>query len=395
MTEMKAAVMNTYKRQSIAFVRGEGAWLFDAHGEKYLDALSGISVCSIGHTNPTVTQALREQAGALVHTSNLYRIPLQERLAEKLCDVSGMKNVFFCNSGAEANEAAIKICRRHAAGQGNKNPIIVVMEGGFHGRTLATLSATGNPKVWEGFEPLVQGFVRIPYGDAQALRHLAEVRNDIVAVMLEPVLGEGGIVIPPKGYLREVRNLCNENGWLMVLDEIQSGMARTGRWFAWQHEGTRPDIMTLAKALGNGIPIGACLAAGHCAEIFSPGNHGSTFGGNPFAARAGIAVLDYIEQHKLLDRAKILGERMLSGFKESLGMTPGVGEIRGLGLMLGIELNMECGDLVSKALQEHLLINVTAGNIIRLLPPLIISDTEAELIVQRTVASIKAFLSGG
>lgn len=393
MTEMKAAVMNTYKRQSIAFERGKGAWLFDAQGEKYLDALSGISVCSIGHANPSVAQALREQAGTLVHTSNLYRIPLQERLAEKLCAVSGMSSAFFCNSGAEANEAAIKICRRHAAGRGIKNPAIVVMEGGFHGRTLATLSATGNPKVREGFEPLVQGFVRIPYGNAHALRHLAEERSDIVAIMLEPILGEGGIVIPPKGYLREVRDLCDENGWLMVLDEIQTGMARTGHWFAWQHEGTRPDIMTLAKALGNGIPIGACLAAGQCAEIFAPGNHGSTFGGNPFAARAGIAVLDYIEQHDLLERAKILGERMLSSLKVSLGMTPGVTEIRGLGLMLGIELDRECGDLVGKALQEHLLINVTAGNVIRLLPPLIISDTEAELIVQRTVALIKAFLS--
>lgn len=395
MSEMKAAVMNTYKRQSIAFVRGEGAWLFDAHGEKYLDALSGISVCSIGHVNPAVTQALREQAGTLVHTSNLYRIPLQEALAEKLCAVSGMNNVFFCNSGAEANEAAIKICRRHAANRGNKNPAIVVMEGGFHGRTLATLSATGNPKVREGFDPLVQGFVRIPYGDAQALRRLAGERHDVVAVMLEPVLGEGGIVIPPKGYLQEVRDLCDENGWLMVLDEIQSGMARTGRWFAWQHEGTRPDIMTLAKALGNGIPIGACLAAGHCADIFSPGNHGSTFGGNPFAARAGVAVLDYIERYDLPARAKILGERMLAGFKEALGMTPGVKQIRGLGLMLGIELDRECGDLVSRALQEHLLINVTAGNVVRLLPPLIISDAEAELIVQRTIAAIKAFLSGG
>lgn len=395
MSEMTAAVMNTYKRQSIAFVRGEGAWLFDAHGERYLDALSGISVCSIGHVNPAVTQALREQAGTLIHTSNLYRIPLQETLAEKLCAVSGMSNVFFCNSGAEANEAAIKMCRRHAANRDNKNPVIIVMEGGFHGRTLATLSATGNPKVREGFGPLVQGFVRIPYGDAQALRQLAGERSDIVAVMLEPVLGEGGIVIPPKGYLREVRDLCDENGWLMVLDEIQSGMARTGRWFAWQHEGTRPDIMTLAKALGNGIPIGACLAAGHCSEIFAPGNHGSTFGGNPFAARAGIAVLDYIEQHDLLSRAKILGDRMLSSFKEALGMTPGVKEIRGLGLMLGIELDRECGGLVGRALQEHLLINVTAGNVVRLLPPLIISDAEAELIVQRTVALIKAFLSGG
>ncbi len=395
MSEMKAAVMNTYKRQPIAFVRGEGAWLFDSRSEKYLDALSGISVCSIGHANPDVTQALSEQAGTLIHTSNLYRIPLQETLAEKLCDVSGMNKVFFCNSGAEANEAAIKICRRHTANRGIKNPLIVVMAGGFHGRTLATLSATGNPKVREGFDPLVQGFVRIPYGDAQALRRLAGERHDIVAVMLEPVLGEGGIVIPPKGYLREVRDLCDENGWLMVLDEIQSGMARTGRWFAWQHEETRPDIMTLAKALGNGIPIGACLAAGHCAEIFTPGNHGSTFGGNPFAARAGIAVLDYIERHDLLARAKILGERMLSGFKEALGMTPGVKEIRGLGLMLGIELDRDCGDLVSRALQEHLLINVTAGNVVRLLPPLIISDAEAELIVQRTVASIKAFLSGG
>jgi len=391
---MSDALMNTYNRLPVAFERGAGAWLFDEKGEQYLDALSGISVCSIGYANPVVTEALSDQAGLLLHTSNLYRIPLQEQLAAKLCEISGLRNVFFCNSGAEANEAAIKLCRRHAAQRGVQNPVIVVMEGGFHGRTMATLSATGNQKVRDGFEPLVPGFLRVPYGDVKVLSTLPELGSNIVAVMLEPVLGEGGIIIPSRGYLGEVRELCTKNNWLMVLDEIQSGMARTGRWFAWQHEDARPDIMTLAKALGNGVPIGACLAADSSAGIFSPGNHGSTFGGNPLAARAGLAVVNYIENNDLVTRAERLGARMLSRFRELLGTTVGVKEIRGLGLMLGIELYKDCGDLVSTALQERLLINVTAGNVVRLLPPLIISDDEAELIVTRTAGVIKRFLGG-
>jgi acetylornithine aminotransferase len=390
---MNDTLMNTYNRLPVAFSRGAGAWLFGENNEKYLDALSGISVCNLGHANPAVTAALADQAGKLLHTSNLYEIPLQRKLAGKLCAIAGLDKVFFGNSGAEANEAAIKICRKFAWQNEIREPLIVVMEGSFHGRTIATLSATGNDKIRVGFDPLLPGFIRVPYGDIDALSALAEKYSGIVAVMLEPVQGEGGIVIPPSGYLAAVRHLCTRHRWLMVLDEIQSGMGRTGEWFAWQHEQAKPDVMTLAKALGNGVPVGACLASGEAAGIFAPGNHGSTFGGNPLASRTGIAVIEYILEHDLLSRARQLGTYMLSRFEDILGDTSGITDIRGMGLMMAIELEEDCGALVNMALEQRLLVNVTAGNVIRLLPPLIITDAEADLIINGVTTVINKFLS--
>lgn len=377
----------------VAFMRGSGAWLTDPAGNRYLDAISGISVCSIGHCNPDVTAALVDQSGKLVHTSNLYEIPLQEQLADRLCKLSGLEKVFFANSGAEVNEAAIKLCRKYAHDKGVEEPVIVVMEGSFHGRTLATLTATGNEKVKNGFGPFVPGFHTVPYDNVNALRALAGAGRSIVAVMLEPIQGEGGIRIPGPQYLKAVRALCDEQGWLLVLDEIQTGLCRTGRWFAWQHAGVRPDVMTLAKALGNGIPIGACLATSRAAEFMVAGSHGSTFGGNPFACRAGVTVIEYMTRHALAERAGVMGERMLQEFKINLGGLAGVREVRGKGLMIGIELAQDCGELVELALRERLLINVTAGNVVRLLPPLIASDAEAEQIVEWTCRLIRQFLS--
>jgi len=391
---MNNSVMHTYNRLPVEFVSGSGAWLTDAAGEKYLDALSGISVCSLGHAHPEITRVLSEQAGQLMHTSNLYEIPLQEKLAARLCELSGLDKVFFGNSGGEANEAAIKICRKYGHEQGLDKPVIVVMAGSFHGRTMATLSATGNAKIRDGFSPLVEGFVHIPYGDIPALEQIHSTNPNIVAVMLEPVQGEGGIVCPPDGFLSAVRKLCSEKNWFMILDEIQTGMCRTGEWFAWQHEQARPDIMTLAKALGNGVPIGACVATDKAAEVLQPGNHGSTFGGNPLAARSGNTVIDIMDRQALAQRAAQLGTMMLSRFEQELGSLPGVKQIRGKGLMLGIELDKDCGALVKMALQEHLLINVTAGNVIRLLPPLIISDEEADTIVSSLSSLIRKFFSG-
>jgi len=391
---MKAPLMTTYNRLDVAFETGSGAWLTDTAGVRYLDALSGISVCSLGHANPAVTEALSEQAGRLIHTSNLYRIPLQERLAQRLCELAGLDKVFFGNSGAEANEAAIKICRKYAHEQGIDDPVIVVMDGSFHGRTLATLTATGNLKIKHGFSPLLEGFHHIPYGDIQSLRNLTELNINIVAVMLEPVLGEGGIVIPPAGYLKQVADLCQQNNWLLVLDEIQSGMCRTGKWFAFQHEQVKPDIMTLAKALGNGVPIGACLANDRVAAPMVAGTHGSTFGGNHLACRAGLAVVEYMQVNNMPARVTELGARMLEGFRTRLAGVNGIREIRGKGLMLGIELESDCTELPGRALQRHLLINVTAGNVVRLLPPLIISDAEADQIVITVSELLIDFLSG-
>ena len=387
--------MATYKRLPVAFTSGEGAWLFDNNGERYLDALGGIAVCCLGHAHPQVTAALSEQAGLLLHTSNLYQVPLQEQLGQKLCDLSGLDKVFFGNSGAEANEAAIKLSRLYGHKKRDlKEPVIVVMSGSFHGRTLATLSATGNPKVKEGFEPLVPGFHQIAYNDLNALKRLSDSSMEIVAVMLEPIQGEGGIVVPDSGYLTTIRELCSQNGWLMVLDEIQTGMCRTGRWFAWQHEQCQPDIITLAKSLGNGVPIGACIANSMVAEVMLPGTHGSTFGGNPLVARASLAVIDYMEKNELAERAAVLGEKMLASFEEELGGTDGVKGIRGRGLMIGIELERDCTELVISALEQRLLINVTAGNVVRLLPPLIVSEDEAQQIVTRVCKLIKEFVEG-
>lgn len=390
---MKSSVMSTYNRLGATFKSGKGAWLYDVDGNSYLDALAGISVCSLGHANSEVSAAISEQAHELIHTSNLYQIPHQQALADKLCHYSGLDQVFFANSGAEANEAAIKIARKYAHSINLEDPVIIVMEGSFHGRTIATLTATGNEKIKEGFGPLVQGFHHIPYADIAALNELKKTDMNIVAVMLEPIQGEGGIVIPPAGYLKAVSDCCRENGWLLILDEIQTGMCRTGRWFACQHESVTPDIMTLAKALGNGLPIGACLAKEHVAKIMQPGSHGSTFGGNPLSSRAGLAVVDYMESHHIPERVEKLGALMLEQFEHNLKNIDGVKSIRAKGLMIGIELDQDCGQLVKDALQERILINVTAGNVVRLLPPLIISDDEAKQIVTQVTGLITKFLS--
>ena len=383
--------MSTYQRMDVGFVSGQGPWLVDERGERYLDALSGIAVCGLGHAHPRIAQVVAEQAARLVHTSNLYRIPLQEKLAQRLAGVAGLERAFFCNSGAEANEAAIKICRKLAHQKRLENPVIVVMDGGFHGRTLSTLSATGNPKAQEGFAPLVAGFHCIPYDDVQALLDLEGGPEQIVAVMLEPVQGENGVVAPRPGYLQALRTICDRNGWLLVLDEVQTGLCRTGAWFAYQHENIRPDIATLAKSLGNGLPIGACLAAGTAADLFTPGSHGSTFGGNPLSAAAALAVIELMDEQKLAARAAELGTIMLARFKAELGGLKEVIEVRGKGLMIGIELARPCAELVARSLERRLLINVAAEKVVRLLPPLIISDAEMNEIVDVVCALIKDF----
>lgn len=388
---MSQSVMSTYQRMDVGFVSGQGPWLVDERGERYLDALSGIAVCGLGHAHPRIAQVVAEQAARLVHTSNLYRIPLQEKLAQRLAGIAGLERAFFCNSGAEANEAAIKICRKLAHQKRLENPVIVVMDGGFHGRTLSTLSATGNPKAQEGFAPLVAGFHCIPYDDVQALLDLEGGPEQIVAVMLEPVQGENGVVAPRPGYLQALRTICDRNGWLLVLDEVQTGLCRTGAWFAYQHENIRPDIATLAKSLGNGLPIGACLAAGTAADLFTPGSHGSTFGGNPLAAAAALTVIELMDEQKLAARAAELGTIMLARFKAELGGLKEVIEVRGKGLMIGIELARPCAELVARSLERRLLINVAAEKVVRLLPPLIISDAEMNEIVDVVCALIKDF----
>lgn len=372
--------MTNYAPLPIAFTRGEGVWLYDKHEQAYLDALGGIAVCALGHAHPVLAEAIAEQARTLIHTSNVYEITHQQALADKLCDLSGMENVFFSNSGAEANEAAIKLARLHAHQQGITAPKIVVMEGSFHGRTLATLSATGNPKVHQGFSPLVEGFVRVPYGDLSAIQAVADDES-IVAVLFEPIQGEGGINLLPDGYLTAVRKLCDQHNWLMMLDEIQTGMGRTGKWFAFQHEPVMPDVMTLAKALGNGIPIGACLASGKAAHLFSPGTHGSTYGGNPFVCRVARTVIDIIEKQDLVKQAGTMGTYLLDAFRTALKDEAVVKEIRGKGFMIGIELTTPCAELVAKALEKKLLINVTAGQTIRLLPAYITNQQECDQIV--------------
>jgi acetylornithine aminotransferase len=379
---MSNAVMPTYGRQNVSFVSGEGAWLTDTEGKRYLDALSGIAVCGLGHAHPQVANAIADQANTLVHTSNVYHIPLQTQLADKLVELSGMDQVFFCNSGAEANEAAIKIARKYGHTKGIDKPVIIVMDGSFHGRTMETLTATGNPKVHAGFEPLVQGFVRVPYNDFDALRMAISHWPEAVAVMLEPVQGEGGIKVPDTDYLAEVRNICTQRKLLMMLDEVQTGVGRTGEWFAFQHTpGLKPDVMMLAKGLGNGMPIGACLVSGLAVDVLQPGNHGSTFGGNPLACRAALTVLDVIESDNLMQNVKTLNATIVKGFEASLQGCSAVKSVRAAGFMFGIELTIPCGDLVKQALEKGILINVTAEKVIRLLPPLIINVTEAQQIV--------------
>ncbi|HHO68946.1 MAG TPA: acetylornithine transaminase [Gammaproteobacteria bacterium] len=389
---MSEHLMNTYSPLPVRFERGQGATLTDSEGRDYLDAVSGIAVCGLGHAHPAVGAALCDQAQKLLHTSNLYHIENQERLADALCRVADMDRAFFCNSGAEANEAAIKLARLYGHQKNIDTPQVIVTEGSFHGRTLATLSATGNRRIQAGFEPLVPGFLRAPYDDLDALHTIADSRSDVVAVLVEPIIGEGGVRVPGDDYLPRLRELCDRHGWLLMLDEVQTGMGRTGRWFAHQHAGIRPDVMTLAKALGNGVPIGACIARGAAAGVFQPGKHGSTFGGNPLTSRAALAVVETLERDGLIERAARLGERMRAGFAARLDGLEGVVSIRGRGLMLGIELDRPCAELVGRALQQGLLINVTAGNVVRLLPPLVISDDEADRIVDLTAGLVAAFL---
>ncbi|MDZ7802998.1 acetylornithine transaminase [Thiohalophilus sp.] len=386
-------LMHNYAPLPVTFVRGEGAWLWDTEERAYLDALSGVAVCGLGHAHPAIADAIAEQARTLVHTSNWYHIARQEALAAKLTAIAGMDNAFFCNSGAEANEAAIKLARLHGRQKQIETPTIVVMDGSFHGRTMATLTATGNPKVQAGFEPLVPGFVHVPYNDVSAIEQLAAQRDDIVAIMVEPITGEGGIRIPTDDYLPQLRGLCDAHDWLLIADEIQTGMGRTGQWFAFQHSGIQPDIITLAKGLGNGVPIGACLARGRAADLFQPGQHGSTYGGNPLVCAAALAVIETIEREHLAARAGWLGQHMLNRLYESLAKTPGVVECRGKGLMLAVELDRPCGELMQQALDKGLLINVTAGNVLRLLPPLILSDEEAEQIINGVSELIQGFLA--
>ncbi|MGM0412228.1 MAG: aspartate aminotransferase family protein [Pseudomonadota bacterium] len=391
---MTDALMNTYARLPVAFEEGRGARLWDTEGREYLDAIAGIAVCGLGHAHPAVTAALCDQAGRLVHTSNLYRIPLQERLAERLTSAAGMERAFFCNSGAEANEAALKIARRLGHERGIAEPRVVVMEGSFHGRTLATLSATGNPAIQSGFEPLVAGFERVPWGDADAVAALAG-REDIVAVLVEPVTGEGGVGVAPADYLPRLRAICDDADWLLMVDEIQTGIGRTGDLFASLGAGVTPDVLTLAKGLGNGVPIGACLARGAAAGILGPGSHGTTFGGSPLVSATALAVLDTMEAEALPARAAELGDRIADGLRARLGDHPAVADIRHRGLMIGVELDRPCKELVRRALDRGLLINVTAERVVRLLPPLVISDAEADTITTTVADLIEAFAPPG
>jgi acetylornithine aminotransferase len=384
--------MNTYARLPVAFERGEGSWLWDANGKRYLDAMAGVAVCGLGHGHPRYVAALREQVGKLVHTSNLYQITLQEKLADRLAAISGMDNVFFCNSGCEANEAAIKLARLYGHKKNVEAPAIVVLEKAFHGRTIATLSATGSRKVQAGFEPLLAGFVRVPFDDLEAMRRVAEANRSVVAILVELLQGEGGVNVCHDDYLCGLREICDAHGWLLMLDEVQSGMGRTGRWFAFQHSGVRPDVMPLAKGLGNGIPIGACLAAGPAAELFKPGNHGSTFGGNPLACAAALVTLAIIEDERLMDNAVRIGDFIQAELARRIGGLKGVKEIRGKGLMIGIELEYACGELVQQGLERGVLINVTMDNVIRLLPPLTFKREEAELLLATLVPLITEFL---
>lgn len=382
-------VMNTYGRLPVTFEHGEGVWLWDTAGKRYLDALAGVAVCGLGHCHPRYTAALQAQAGKLVHTSNIYGIGLQEQLADRLATLSGMDNVFFCNSGCEANEAAIKLARLYGHQKGIEAPAIVVLEHAFHGRTIATLSATGSRKVQAGFEPLVAGFVRVPFDDLEAVRRVAENNRNVVAVLVELIQGEGGVNVCHDDYLRGLRSICDANGWLLMLDEVQSGIGRTGKWFAFQHSGVKPDVMSLAKGLGNGVPIGACLAAGAAAKLFKPGHHGSTFGGNPLVCAAALSTLAIIEEDGLMQNAETIGDFIRAQFREKLAGLPGIRDIRGKGMMIGIELDKPCKEIVERALHAGLLINVTADNVIRLLPPLTYTRENALYLVDHLTPLIK------
>ena len=388
-------MMDTYARQPVTFEKGEGVWLWAKDGKKYLDALSGVAVNGLGHTHPKLIKAINEQISRLIHVSNVYHIAEQEKLAEKLTSIAHMDNVFFCNSGCEANEAAIKLARLYGHQNGIDTPEIIVMEKAFHGRTMATLSATGNRKTQAGFEPLVGGFIRVAFDDLEAIQQIASRKNNVVAILVEPIQGEGGINIPSniQNYLKGLREICDQHHWLLMLDEVQSGIGRTGKWFAHQHTAIQPDVMTLAKGLGSGVPIGACLARGKASQVFTPGKHGSTFGGNPLATAAGYATLNIIEEDKLCSHASKMGALINEEFTKHLKDCTQVKVIRNLGLMIGIELDQPCGDLTKLALDEGLLINVTADKVIRLLPPLVINEAEAKELVERLSQVIKNFLA--
>jgi acetylornithine/N-succinyldiaminopimelate aminotransferase len=388
-------MMDTYARQPVTFEKGEGVWLWAKDGKKYLDALSGVAVNGLGHTHPKLIKAINEQISRLIHVSNVYHIAEQEKLAEKLTSIAHMDNVFFCNSGCEANEAAIKLARLYGHQNGIDTPEIIVMEKAFHGRTMATLSATGNRKTQAGFEPLVGGFIRVAFDDLEAIQQIASRKNNVVAILVEPIQGEGGINIPSniQNYLKGLREICDQHHWLLMLDEVQSGIGRTGKWFAHQHTAIQPDVMTLAKGLGSGVPIGACLAKGKASQVFTPGKHGSTFGGNPLATAAGYATLNIIEEDKLCNHASKMGALINEEFTKHLKDCPQVKVIRNLGLMIGIELDEPCGDLTKLALDAGLLINVTADKVIRLLPPLVINEAEAKELVERLSQVIKNFLT--
>ena len=387
-------VMNTYARLPVTFSHGKGCRLYDTEGKEYLDALSGIAVSTLGHAHPKLVKAIADQAGRMLHVSNLYRIAEQEQLAGKLCALSGMQEVFFSNSGAEANEAAIKLARFYGHKKGIDLPTVIVMEKAFHGRTMATVSATANRKAQAGFEPLLSGFVRVPFGDLAAIQAVAEENKNVVAVMFEIIQGEGGIHLVDPAFYRGVRELCDAQGWLMMCDEVQCGMGRTGKWFGYQTAGVQPDVATLAKGLGSGVPIGACMVGGKAAGLFGPGNHGSTFGGNPLVSTAALTTLAVMEEEGLLDNAARIGALIRQEFATALAGQAGVVDIRGHGLMIGIELDRPCGELVGKALAEGLLINVTADTVVRFLPPLIFSEKEARELVDRVAPLIKAFLAG-
>ena len=385
-------VMNTYGRLPIALSHGQGCRVWDVDGKEYLDALGGIAVNTLGHNHPKLVPALQEQLTKLIHTSNYYHIPLQEQLAAKLVELSGMTNVFFCNSGLEANEAALKMARKYGHSKGIAKPFVVVYERAFHGRSIATLSATGNPKVQAGFEPLVEGFIRVPLNDIEALKQATAGRHDIAAVFFETIQGEGGVNPMRADYLQQVRQLCDQNDWLMMIDEVQCGVGRTGKWFAHQWAGIQADVMPLATGLGSGVPIGAVVAGPKAANIFEPGNHGTTFGGNPLAMRAGVETIRIMEEENLLAHAAAMGQRLMDGLRTAFTGNAGVKEVRGQGLMVGVELAQPCGALLGQAADAGLLISVTADSVIRLVPALNISAAEIDAIIAKLVPLVQNFL---
>ncbi len=390
---MPSHVMPTYARLPVAFTRGEGAWLWDEAGNKYLDALAGIAVSGLGHGHPRLVRAIADQAARVIHTSNLYEIRAQSELADRICALAAMDEAFFCNSGSEANETAIKLARLYGHQNGVQSAGIIVLEHAWHGRTLATLSATGSRKAQAGFEPLVPGFIRVPYNDVHAIRQAAEANRNIVAVLVEVLQGEGGINVADPEYVRFLRQICDERNWLLMIDEVQSGIGRTGKWFAFQHAGVVPDVMTLAKGLASGVPLGACVAAHRATGVFKPGTHGSTFGGGPLACAAALATFGAIADEGLLERATRVGEWIRAGFRDALAAVPGVVDVRGMGLMIGIELDRPCGELVRRALDAGLLINVTADRVVRLLPPLVFTDGDARTLVDRLAPLIRELVA--